>query len=83
MASKPRLYSNRLNKDGSSDSICLTCFATVGGCEHDRQRAQHDKAYICDSAFLAERGIFTGSKSPKPAPVRTGAHGYMHAGEAA
>lgn len=84
MASKPRIYPHRLHKDDSSDSFCLTCFATVGGCKHDGQRAQFDKAHICDSAFLAERGIFTGSKSQKrSAPIRPGARGYMQTGEAA
>ncbi len=83
MASKPRLSPHRLNKDGSYDSICLTCFATVGSSKPDGQRSQHDKVHVCDSAFLAERGIFTGSKSPKSASTSLGARGYIQPGEAA
>ena len=73
MASKPKLYPHRRNKDGSYDSICLTCFATVGGRKPDGQLAESNKAHVCDSAFLAERGIFTQSESAgQSAPARPG-----------
>ena len=62
MASKPRLYPSRVTQDVSSDSICLTCLATVGGGKSNGQFAQHDKSHVSESAFLAERGILTGNK---------------------
>ena len=84
MASKPRLYPNRTNQDVSHDSICLTCFATIGGVKSNGQFAQHDKTHVCDSAFLADRGILTGSKiTSQSARVRPRAQAYSHSGEAA
>jgi hypothetical protein len=63
MAAKSKLLPRKRNQDGSYDSICLTCFATVGGCGPDGQLPGHEKAHVCDSAFLAERGIFTSTQS--------------------
>ena len=71
MAVKSKLLPRKRNKDGSYDSICLTCFATVGGCGPDGQLPDHHKAHVCDSAFLAERGLFTRTKSKQhPASTR-------------
>jgi hypothetical protein len=64
MAAKSKLYTRKRNKDGSYDSICMTCFATVGGSAADGQ-LQHEKFHVCDSAFLAERGLLTQMKSRK------------------
>jgi hypothetical protein len=63
MAVTSKLYPRRRNKDGSHDSICLTGFATVGGYGPDGHLPQLDKIHICDSAFLAERGLFTRTES--------------------
>ena len=76
MAVKSKLFPRKRNKDGSYDSICLTCFATVGGCGPDGEPPQHDQHHICDSAFLAERCLFTRSESRKhPASKLPGSHG--------
>jgi hypothetical protein len=49
-------YPHRPNKDGSFDSICLTCFATVVYAEPEAELVEDDPNRVCDSAFLAERG---------------------------
>jgi len=73
MASKTKLYPHRHNQDGSYDSICPACFATIGGCNAGGQLAESDRAHVCDSAFLAERGIFTQSDlASQSAPARPG-----------
>jgi hypothetical protein len=51
-------YPHRPNKDGSFDSICLTCFATVVYAKSEVELVEYDKNHVCDSAFLAERGCF-------------------------
>jgi len=49
--------------------LCMTCFATVGDCDPEGRPADHTKAHICDSAFLAERGLFTRIESKRhPTP---------------
>jgi nicotinamide mononucleotide (NMN) deamidase PncC len=63
MSAKSKLLPRKRNKDGSYDSVCLTCFAIVGGCGPDGQLPEHDKGHVCDSAFFAERGLFTRTES--------------------
>ncbi len=63
MAVKSRLLPRRRNKDESYDSTGITCFATVGGFDPDGQLLEHNKVHVCDSAFLAERGLFTQTES--------------------
>jgi hypothetical protein len=74
MAVTSKLLPRKRNNDGSYDSICLTCFATVGGCGPDGRLPEHDKAHVCDSAFFAERGLFTRTESdqhPASPPPRS------------
>jgi hypothetical protein len=52
------IYPHRRNRDGSFDSICPVCFATVAHSKTDAELVEIDKAHICDSAYLAERGSF-------------------------
>lgn len=71
MAVTSKLHPRRRNKDGSYDSVCFTCFATVGDCQPDGRPGQLDKHHVCDSAFLAERGLFTRMEFRKhPASTR-------------
>ncbi|HEY4382531.1 MAG TPA: hypothetical protein VGN01_19440 [Acidobacteriaceae bacterium] len=65
MAVKSKLPPRRQTKVGSRDPICLTCFEVVGGCGPDDRLPEHDKIHVCDSAFLAERGIFTRTETLK------------------
>ena len=84
MASKPRIYPNRLSQDVAHDPIDLTCFATVGSGKSDGRQAQRATFHVCDSAFLAERGILTGSTvTTQSVPARPRAQGYSQSGEAA
>jgi hypothetical protein len=59
MASKPNKFPRRRNKDGSYDSICLRCFATVARSKVNEEIPQGEQVHVCDSSFLAERGHFT------------------------
>jgi hypothetical protein len=59
MADTATLYPHRQNKDGSHDSISLACFATVARSEAEAELAEKDKAHVCDSAFLADRGCLS------------------------
>ena len=73
MAVKSELYPRKRSKVGSFDSICLTCFATYGCCPGGKS-PEHVKNHVCDSAFLAERGILTRREpAGKTAPYRPSA----------
>jgi hypothetical protein len=59
MADKPILYPHRRSKDGSYDSIRLASVATVACYEAEAELPEKDKAHVCDSAFLADRGCLS------------------------
>jgi hypothetical protein len=64
MADKQAIfYPHRLNRDGSFDSICLTCFATVVYAKTEAELVDSDKDHVCDSGFLAERGCYVNPHS--------------------
>jgi hypothetical protein len=49
-------FPHRRKRDGSYESICLTCFATVGfGTQEELM--QRDKEHVCESSRVAERGL--------------------------
>jgi hypothetical protein len=50
-------YPHRQNRDGSFDSICLKCFATVARAKVVTELKSYETKHICDEAFLAERGV--------------------------
>jgi len=84
MANKPRLHTDRRNNDGSYDSTGLNCFATVGGFSPEGGVAEPSRAHICDSAFLAERGILTRAEVTRQvASSPTGTQSRNHRGRAA
>ena len=58
MASTLCTFSHRLNRDGSFDSICLKCFATVANTRTETELTAHDKIHICDHAILCDRRLF-------------------------
>lgn len=66
MVANPQRNPRKRNKDGSYDSICLNCFATVGHSISECGPLEGSHTHICDSAFLAERGIFTRVDFSKP-----------------
>jgi hypothetical protein len=59
MANKPTLYPHRRNEDGSYDSICPACFATVARSTTEFELTEYEKTHICDSSFIAERDYFS------------------------
>jgi hypothetical protein len=65
MKSNPTLYPRRRNPDGSSDSICLTCFATIVNSKSEDELAEHEKAHVCISSVLTERARFSRTEDMK------------------
>jgi hypothetical protein len=41
-------FPHRQNRDGSFDSICTICFATVATVIGESELARHEEAHICD-----------------------------------
>jgi hypothetical protein len=46
---------HRENQDGSWDSICLTCFATVATALQELDLADADRLHICTPSVLSQR----------------------------
>jgi hypothetical protein len=49
-------FPHRRDRDGLYDSICPTCFATVARSKPEAEMAELERAHVCNSSFLAERG---------------------------
>jgi hypothetical protein len=49
-------YPHRRNRDGSFDSICTTCFATIGHVESESELTDTDQNHTCEEFFLRGRG---------------------------
>ena len=47
-------YPHRRNHDGSFDSICPTCFATIGHTKSERELADAEQNHSCERTFLDE-----------------------------
>ena len=58
MASTLRKFPHRLNRDGSYDSICLKCFATVANTQTEIELTAFDKSHACNHAMLSDRRLF-------------------------
>jgi hypothetical protein len=50
---------HRTNNDGSFDSICTSCFATIANTRTESELAAHETNHVCDHSFLADRGVLT------------------------
>ena len=48
-------YPQRRNRDGSFDSICLTCVATVAAGKSEPELVELEKVHVCNTGFLADR----------------------------
>lgn len=46
-------FPHRMNKDGTTDSICPRCFTTVGRSTWEADLDRMEAAHSCDSARLA------------------------------
>ena len=51
----PRHNPHRRNRNGSWDSICLTCFATVATTPFEPDLAEQDRLHVCTPAVLSQR----------------------------
>ena len=45
-------FPHRHNSDGSHDSICITCYATVASAHNEGDLAQHEQDHVCDLVLL-------------------------------
>jgi hypothetical protein len=66
MASPLLSYPHRHNFNGTYDSICLICFATVATTKTEPELAVYDRRHICDDLLLAERHLFKPPHSSWP-----------------
>jgi hypothetical protein len=48
-------YPHRRNKDGSYDSICLTCFVTVASGKSEAELMKFDEKHVCACSTLSQR----------------------------
>jgi hypothetical protein len=65
MADTSSSYPHRRNKDGSFDSICTACFATIAQASAEADLAECEKVHVCQSSFFAERGLLYQTR-PRP-----------------
>ena len=56
MEDSPTTYPHRRDRDGMYDAICPSCFATVARSKPESELAELEKAHVCHSSFLADRG---------------------------
>jgi hypothetical protein len=49
---------HRLNRDGSYDSICLKCFATVANTRTEIELTALNKIRACNHTMLCDRRLF-------------------------
>ena len=57
MIARPQFFPHRKNKDGSFDSFCLKCFATVARATLESELGDHERAHVCDDMFAAKRSF--------------------------
>ena len=58
MATRLRTFPHRLNRDGSFDSICLKCFATIANTITETELKARENIHTCDHAMLCDRRLF-------------------------
>lgn len=67
MAAPLLFYPHRHNLNGTYDSICLICFATVATTLTEPELAVYDRKHICNQSLLSERRHFKPPHSDWPA----------------
>jgi hypothetical protein len=50
-------FPHRQNRDGSFDSICLQCFATVANAMDVAELGSYEKEHVCKDTLLANRSL--------------------------
>jgi len=53
----PAFYPHRRNSDGSFDSICLNCFATVANAGTEPELLEYDSRHVCEPATVSQRAF--------------------------
>ena len=53
-----RIYPHRQNKDGSYDSICLTCFLTISHANTETELKEQEKAHLCAASLVSKRAEY-------------------------
>ena len=52
-------FPHRLNRDGSYDSICLQCLATVANAKTSEELDAYDMQHRCQTSSSAKKGLFS------------------------
>ena len=65
MSSNQNPFPHRRNRDGTYDSICVHCFATVGTGKTEDELLEAEKLHVCDEELL-----FYASRSNQPQVAR-------------
>lgn len=52
MTQEPAKFAHRINPDGTADSICSRCFATVAAVKVETELLRHEQQHICDSVLV-------------------------------
>jgi hypothetical protein len=56
-------YPHRKNRNGSYDSICMQCFATISSKKNETDLAEDEKKHVCAQSQLSKRGAPTLSRT--------------------
>ena len=59
MVSNPVLYAHRRSEEGSCDSICRTCVATIVRSKAEAELEEFEKVHVCDPSLLTEHIRFS------------------------
>jgi hypothetical protein len=65
----PKLPRHRLNRDGSFDSICIHCFATIASSRREQDLELAERNHICDPDTL-KRILQRSSRATDPPRIR-------------
>jgi hypothetical protein len=49
-------YAHRPNNDGSYDSICTACFATVASVSDEAELMRHEQSHVCNPYWAYDVG---------------------------
>jgi hypothetical protein len=51
----PRLYAHRRKEDGTHDSICLACLATIATQKNEDSLEREEEEHVCKFRFPSQR----------------------------
>ena len=60
---RAEFYPHRRKLDGSFDSICLNCLATIFTSRSETELEEHEKEHVCYK-FVSEDRLMTGGRLP-------------------